>query len=193
MTGASLAVVDRAGLLGGDLGRGQRANDALDAVLALDARQDDLIHRSSACWQAAALRALDAGIRFLLLPPPSALRIMSTPAILASSASAQDASTAWRPSMRTVVRIVAICRSPSPGGGQSLNGAPLRSAPGFLASTGTWVGDRGDLIAAEAAAMLADADPGSSTPQRWWHGIRQMRRDKRTRAFRSASNGATSY
>ena len=63
---------------------------------------------------------------------------------------AGSASTAARPSLSTDVRISTICRSPSStaaslrrirarlvGSTQSLNGAPLRNAPGFLASTGT--------------------------------------------------------
>ena len=66
------------------------------------------------------------------------------------SASRQAASTTGKPSLSTVVRIATICRSPSAlpaslrriraspvGSGQSLNGAPLRSAPGLRASTGT--------------------------------------------------------
>ena len=65
-------------------------------------------------------------------------------------ASAQAASTAGRPSVSTAPRISTICRSPSraafslrrtrssaAGSTQSWKGAPLRSAPGLRASTGT--------------------------------------------------------
>ena len=58
--------------------------------------------------------------------------------------------TAANPSESTAARILTICRSPSSelaclrrtrssavGNTQSLNGAPLRSAPGLRASTGT--------------------------------------------------------
>src|SRR6266436_361667 len=67
-----------------------------------------------------------------------------------ASASAQAASTLARPSASTADKTFTIWRSPSSepfslrrirsrltGSSQSLNGAPLRSAPGFLASTGT--------------------------------------------------------
>ncbi len=73
-------------------------------------------------------------------------RLMVPPAI----ASAQAASTASSPSLVTALRMPTIWRSPSAwpprrrrtrsiagGSGQSLNGAPLRNAPGFLTSTGT--------------------------------------------------------
>ena len=62
----------------------------------------------------------------------------------------QAASTAGSPSLNTAARILTNCRSPSlepaslrrtrssaAGSTQSLNGAPLRSAPGLRASTGT--------------------------------------------------------
>ena len=62
----------------------------------------------------------------------------------------QAASTAGNPSVRTAARILTICRSPSSdpvslrltrssavGNTQSLNGAPLRRAPGLRARTGT--------------------------------------------------------
>ena len=62
---------------------------------------------------------------------------------------AQAASTAANPSVSTAARILTICRSPSAdpaslrrtrssaaGSTQSLNGAPLRSAPGLRARTG---------------------------------------------------------
>jgi hypothetical protein len=65
-------------------------------------------------------------------------------------ASAQAASTAGNPSVRTALRMSTICRLPSSapaslrrtrsiaaGNTQSLNGAPLRRAPGLRASTGT--------------------------------------------------------
>jgi len=78
------------------------------------------------------------------------LRITSALAMPATSDSAQAASTAASPSVRTAVRILTICRSPSEvpvsirrtrsiaaGNGQSLNGAPFLSAPGFLPRTGT--------------------------------------------------------
>src|SRR6266545_410400 len=67
-----------------------------------------------------------------------------------ATASAQAASTAARPSLSTADSTLTIWRSPSSepfslrrtsarlaGNGQSLNGAPFLSAPGFLASTGT--------------------------------------------------------
>src|SRR6185369_7297824 len=65
-------------------------------------------------------------------------------------ASAQAASTAAKPSLSTADSTLTIWRSPSSepcslrrtrsrlaGKSQSLNGAPLRKAPGFLVSTGT--------------------------------------------------------
>ena len=65
-------------------------------------------------------------------------------------ASAQAASTAAKPSVSTADSTLTIWRSPSSepcslrrtrsrlaGKSQSLKGAPLRNAPGFLASTGT--------------------------------------------------------
>ena len=80
----------------------------------------------------------------------SALRITSALAMPASSASAQAASTAGNPSVRTAVSTFTIWRSPSllpaslartsameAGNGQSLNGAPFLSAPGLRASTDT--------------------------------------------------------
>src|SRR5215831_2914539 len=89
--------------------------------------------------------------KLLVLDPFVRLqRITSALCVPASSASAHAASTATSPSLSTAVSRSTIWRSPSftvlsfsctrpsaPGNSQPLNGAPFRSAPGFLASTGT--------------------------------------------------------
>src|SRR6266567_2867770 len=108
------------------------------------------------------------------------LRTMSAEWTPCAIASVQAASTAGSPSVSTAVRMSTICRLPSSrlanlrrtrsiaaGSTQSLNGAPLRKAPGLRASTGgRWrTGHRLDEIVAahlqEAAiveAILADED-----------------------------------
>ena len=78
------------------------------------------------------------------------LRTTSAECTPSASASAHASSTATKPSVSTAARMSTICRLPSSvreslrltrsiedGSTQFLKGAPLRSAPGFRASTGT--------------------------------------------------------
>ena len=78
------------------------------------------------------------------------LRTTSAECTPSRIASRQAVSTAASPSLSTAAKMVTICRSPSAlpaslrrmrsspaGSSQSLNGAPLRKAPGLRASTGT--------------------------------------------------------
>src|SRR5262245_38528152 len=118
---------------GGDLSASWRAQSATGGMLSFSRSGMATGATGVACWRRA-----------------STLRITSALAIPAASASAQAASTACNPSVRTAVSTFTICRSPSSlpdslartwsreaGKGQSLNGAPFLSAPGLRANTGT--------------------------------------------------------
>lgn len=89
-------------------------------------------------------RPLRRKVRQPVTKPASGTEFLTVPAWL------QAASTAGSPSCSTAPRMLTICRSPSStpaslrltrampaGSTQSLKGAPLRSAPGLRASTGT--------------------------------------------------------